>query len=73
MNSTRLAKKLYSQPVQAHIDDVRSTIDESVIRMFRLPDETKGEISKLRKLWCSEPSVHGSNKTALKKLKSTNQ
>ena len=68
-----ISKKILLPACQAHIDDVRSTIDESVIRMFRLPDETKDEVSKLRKLWCSEPSVHGSNKTALKMLKATNK
>ena len=54
---------------QAHADDGRVAIDEAVVRMLGLPCCTVETVATLRLLWCSEPSVHGSNQTALGQLK----
>ena len=42
---------------QAHRDQARVAIDESVIRMLELPSQAIATIATLRWLWCNEPSV----------------
>lgn len=54
---------------QGHADDVRRAIDEAVVRLLGLPKSAMEALSDLRLLWCSEPSVHGSNRAALRLLK----
>lgn len=52
---------------QAHCDENRKRMDWAVCRML-FPMKMMQTISKLRSLWCAEPSVHGNNKTAMKLL-----
>ena len=53
---------------QAHADEGRVAIDEAVVRLLGLPSYTVETLNTLLWLWCSEPSVHGSNQTALRQL-----
>ena len=51
---------------QAHADEVRKKIDQTVLEMLNLDREGILEtLEKLRWLWCNEPSVHGQNRKAL--------
>ena len=67
----KLADKELLPACQAHTDDIRNAIDESVIRLLQLKPQAKDFISDLRNLWCREPSVHGNNREALKALSSS--
>jgi len=53
---------------QAHADDLRKAIDEAALRLLGLPGSAAGAVGDLRLLWCGEPSVHGSNRAALRLL-----
>lgn len=53
---------------QAHADAGRFAIDEAVIRLLGLPIHAEDYVFTLRFLWCGEPSVHGGNRAALRKL-----
>ena len=53
---------------QAHADAARFAIDEAVIRLLGLPIHAEDYVFTLRFLWCGEPSVHGGNRAALRKL-----
>ena len=63
-----LSKRELKPACQAHCDENRKRIDWAVCQML-FPMNLMQTISKLRQLWCAEPSVHGNNKTALKLLK----
>ena len=68
----RLSTEPLLPACQAHADDVRKQIDYAVLEMLNLPDGTAPAImDTLRWLWCNEPSVHGQNKNALRRLKQT--
>ncbi len=54
---------------QAHADEARIAIDEAVLRMLGLPEGAGAALSRLRLLWCAEPSVHGANRAALRLLR----
>lgn len=64
-------KEFELMPVcRAHVDPIRQKIDRSVVRLFDLPEvDALDSIGMLRNWWCTEPSVHGNNTTALKLLK----
>ncbi len=64
----RLAVPNLLPACQAHVDSTRAQIDRAVIQMLSLPAHAEDTISQLRFLWCSEPSVHGFNKSALRLL-----
>ena len=55
---------------QAHADAGRLAIDDAVIRLLGLPTQAEDYVFTLRFLWCGEPSVHGGNRAALRKLDS---
>ena len=64
----RLAALDMKPACQAHADEVRRQIDEAVLRMFGLGGKLIEDIDDMRLLLCSEPTVHGHNKTALQLL-----
>lgn len=51
----------------AHDDSGRIALDIAVLDMLDI-GHMKEAVDQIRLLWCSEPSVHGGNRTALKKL-----
>lgn len=53
---------------QAHADELRIAIDEAAVRLLGLPESAASALGDLRLLWCGEPSVHGSNRAALRLL-----
>ena len=63
----KLATSKLLPACQAHADPARKNMDVVVVRLLGLSD---GEIDldELRMMWCSEPSVHGRNHTALRLL-----
>lgn len=63
-----LAKLELRPACQAHCDESRKRIDETVFKMLSIPPRLTKTIDKMRRLWCEEPSVHDNNKTALKLL-----
>ena len=63
-----LADKELLPACQAHADDTRKAIDQSIIEILQLGPEANNFVSDLRRLWCKEPSVHGNNQTALDML-----
>lgn len=69
---TQFQSKSLSPACQAHVYEVRKQLDDAIIEILGLPDEAKLAIDQLQFLWCSEPSVHGNNKQALKKWKKIN-
>ncbi len=58
---------------QAHADPARIAIDDAVRDMFGFSDEAASVMAALRRLWCSEPSVHGRNRKALALLGDENE
>lgn len=57
---------------QAHVDSARQEIDRIVVELLDLSKvKALDSIKMLRDWWCAEPSVHGSDKAALAKLKET--
>ena len=64
-----LSRKELSPACQAHVDPTRKKIDQAVIRILNLPAWTEDIVHDLRRMWCTESSVHGDNKAALKLLK----
>ena len=59
---------LLAPACRAHADPTRAAIDEAVVSFLGLPQEAIDAASRLRLLWCSEPSVHGWNRKALSLL-----
>ena len=56
---------------QAHRDSNRHEIDRAVLDMLGVDSDPGADaVSRLRRAWCSEPSVHGRNKAALAALES---
>ncbi len=53
---------------QAHCDPARREIDRAVLSMLGLPGWAKEALDEIRLAWCKEPSVHGGNRNALRKL-----
>ncbi len=70
--ATALFEELQTVPLapacRAHADPTRAAIDQAVVSFLDLPREAIHAASKLRLLWCSEPSVHGRNRKALSLL-----
>lgn len=64
-----LSRKELLPACQAHVDPARKEIDQAVIRILNLPAWTEDIVDDLRRMWCTESSVHGDNKAALKLLK----
>lgn len=64
----RLAASDMKPACQAHADETRRRVDEVVLRMFGFDGELINEIDDARLLLCSEPTVHGHNRTALRLL-----
>lgn len=64
----KLSKTDLLPACQAHVDPTRIAIDEAVVRLLGLPCSTTKTLEDLRRLWCSEPSVHGSNQAALRRM-----
>lgn len=60
----KLADKELLPVCQLHADPARHAIDQAVMAMLGLPQDANALIP-LRRLWCSEPSVHGGNLQAL--------
>ena len=71
--ASSLLQSLQTKPMlpacQAFIDSVRRAIDDAVVELLGLSEESKNVIDQLRYLWCHEPSIHGNNKEALALLK----
>ena len=63
-----ISKRELLPACQAHVDGVRKLIDNAVIDMMGLDGYAQSDLADLRRLWCSEPSVHGQNKKALSLL-----
>ena len=76
-----LARRPLLPSCQAHVDDVRKEIDLAVLEVLGLiartgnGDEQSNVVLRttngLRELWCTEPSVHGQNKKAVKLLRAS--
>ena len=64
----KLSRRELLPACQAHVDETRIAIDKEVVRLFGWDEQALDTVRRLRSLWCREPSVHGSNKTALKRL-----
>lgn len=63
----QLANSKLLPACQAHADPVRKKIDRAVLRLLGIEAE-EIHLNELRLMWCSEPSVHGHNRTALRLL-----
>lgn len=53
---------------QAHADSTRTRIDTAVCTMLGLSTEAQRALKIIRLLWCKQPTVHGGNEAALRKL-----
>ena len=63
----RLAKLQLMPCSYAWRDDNRKEIDKAVMQMLGITIP-EAKLQALREMWCTEPSVHGGNKTILKTL-----
>ena len=49
---------------EAYRDPTRANLDRALAqRVLHLPEPAVEGITRLRHMWCSEPSVHGNKKT----------
>ncbi len=63
-----IAKKGLKPTCLAHVDPVRKEIDHAIGELLELSEAGKMIVPIIRKIWCSEPSVHGFNRQALSLL-----
>ncbi len=63
-----LAQRPLRPACQAHVDESRQAIDRAVFSLLSISEAGQRVIDTLRWLWCNEPSVHGSNKAAMRLL-----
>ena len=68
-----VAKKGLKPTCLAHVDPVRKEIDHAIGELLELTEKGKKSIPIIRKIWCSEPSVHGYNRSALSYLDEKHQ
>ena len=67
----KLSKHTLLPACLACLDPVRIQIDDAVMRMLGIPEDYRFVLERLRKWWCSEPSVHGYKKKILERLSDT--